>query len=286
MGWREQRLSSRSLPPFSSQFIVFAVYALAFWYGGTLLAAGKLTFDDMLRAFFAIVLAAFGAAQAQVAFPALSSGPASARRGFGVIDRVPGPTGTGAAGGEGLSGAAALAAAVSPRKGGGKKGGKGAGPCPPATASTAVDRWAGPGAVSFTDVHFAYPARPDTPVLSGFSLTIPAGSFTALVGPSGGGKSTVFALLERFYDAASGTVCLDGADVRGLRLTHLRSALALVGQEPALFTGTIRENVAYGRRGASDAEVRAALDAAQASEFVFAKPEGWLTKVKRNEGEG
>ena len=118
------------------------------------------------------------------------------------------------------------------------------------------------------------------PVLSGFTLAVPAGSFTALVGPSGGGKSTVFALLERFYDPASGSVCLDGRDVRKLHLTYVRAALALVGQEPALFTGTIRENVAYGRRDASDAEVRAALDAAQASEFVNAKPEGWLTKVR------
>ena len=120
-----------------SQFIIFAVYALAFWYGGTLLADGRLAFEDMLRAFFAIVLAAFGAAQAQVAFPALSAGPAAARRVFAVIDRVPGPTGTGAAGGEGACGAAALEAAFSPRKGkGGGGGGRGRWPRPSPPPST------------------------------------------------------------------------------------------------------------------------------------------------------
>lgn len=120
-------------------------------------------------------------------------------------------------------------------------------------------------------------------VLSGFTLSIQAGSFTALVGPSGGGKTTVLALLERFYDPTGGAVCLDGQNIRSIPLTTLRSALSMVGQEPALFTGTIRSNVAYGRPSATDAEVRAALDAAQATEFVDAKPEGWLTKVKDGE---
>lgn len=120
-------------------------------------------------------------------------------------------------------------------------------------------------------------------VLSGFTLSIQAGSFTALVGPSGGGKTTVLALLVRFYDPTGGAVCLDGQNIRSIPLTTLRSALSMVGQEPALFTGTIRSNVAYGRPSATDAEVRAALDAAQATEFVDAKPEGWLTKVKDGE---
>ena len=149
-----------------SQSIIFAVYALAFWYGGTLIAAGKLSFDDMLRAFFAVVLAAFGAAQAQVSFPALSSGGLGARRVFAVIDRVPGPTGVGASGGEEVVVVDSLAAAMSPRKGKGKKsnsavpGGSGGGGQGVAAAD---GRWAGPGSVSFTDVHFAYPARPETP---------------------------------------------------------------------------------------------------------------------------
>ena len=153
------------IPLRSTQFIVFAVYALAFWYGGTLIAGGSLTFDDMLRAFFAVVLAAFGAAQAQVSFPALSSGGAGARRVFAVIDRVPGPTGVGA----GAGGAERLVAATSPRKGrcqaaqaalpGGGRGWTAAA----GAGAAALDRWAGPGAVSFEEVHFAYPARPETP---------------------------------------------------------------------------------------------------------------------------
>merc|ERR1719197_1685832 len=108
------------------------------------------------------------------------------------------------------------------------------------------------GQISFKNVAFKYPARPDVPVFTDFDLVIPANSTVAFVGPSGSGKSTTVALLQRFYDVDSGRVCLDGHDIRSLNLAFLRSQMALVQQEPVLFGGTIRDNIAYGKESASD----------------------------------
>ena len=108
------------------------------------------------------------------------------------------------------------------------------------------------------EVRFAYPSAPDRLILRGCTLHIEAGQVCALVGPSGSGKSTIIQLLERFYDPSSGSVMLDGVDVRDLNLRWLRSRLGLVGQEPVLFMGTVGENIAYGKPGASEEEVEAA----------------------------
>ena len=105
------------------------------------------------------------------------------------------------------------------------------------------------GRVDFRSVKFAYPSRKTAPVLTDFSLGVPEGTTVALVGPSGGGKSTVLSLLLRFYDVDSGSVELDGRDVRSLTLSSLRSRVALVAQEPVMFTGTIRDNLVYGLEG-------------------------------------
>ena len=105
------------------------------------------------------------------------------------------------------------------------------------------------GRVDFRSVKFAYPSRKTAPVLTDFSLGVPEGTTVALVGPSGGGKSTVLSLLLRFYDVDSGSVELDGRDVRSLTLSSLRSRVALVAQEPVMFTGTIRDNLVYGMEG-------------------------------------
>jgi ATP-binding cassette subfamily B (MDR/TAP) protein 1 len=106
------------------------------------------------------------------------------------------------------------------------------------------------GRVELQNVRFAYPTRPDALVLEDFSLTLEPGTTTALVGESGSGKSSVIALLERFYDAASGSVLLDGVDVRRLDVSWLRGQIALVQQEPALFADSIGYNIGYGRIGA------------------------------------
>ena len=96
------------------------------------------------------------------------------------------------------------------------------------------------------EVDFAYPTRPNVIIFKGFSITIDAGKSTALVGQSGPGKSTIIGLIERFYEPLSGVVKIDGRDIRSYHLKSLRKHIALVSQEPILFRGTIRENIAYG----------------------------------------
>ena len=134
------------------------------------------------------------------------------------------------------------------------------------------------GEVRFEHVTFAY--GPDLPtVLHDVSLHIAPGEVVALVGPSGAGKTTVASLITRFWDVPNGTVTLDGIDIRRLSLLDLRGAVGLVPQEPALFSGTVRDNIAYARPDASDAEVIAAAQAAHAWEFIERLPNGLETRV-------
>jgi ATP-binding cassette subfamily B protein len=128
-------------------------------------------------------------------------------------------------------------------------------------------------------VTFYYPTRPGQAALQDFSLCIEAGKSLALVGPSGAGKSTVFELLQRFYDPQQGRVLLNGEDIRELGLQQLRSHIALVPQQPALFTGDVRYNIRYGRPDASDAEIVAAARAAHAEEFIERLPDGYASHL-------
>jgi ATP-binding cassette, subfamily B (MDR/TAP), member 1 len=138
------------------------------------------------------------------------------------------------------------------------------------------------GLVEFKDVTFSYPTRPDVVVLSQFNLVAAAGKVTALVGETGSGKSTIVNLVERFYDVQSGAVLLDGVNVRGLDIRWLRQQLGLVSQEPALFNGTILENVKLGKPDATIEEVRAACLIANAVEFIERQPDQYGTLL----GEG
>ncbi len=133
--------------------------------------------------------------------------------------------------------------------------------------------------VEFDGVTFHYPSRPATPVLRQLSLSIGAGQTVALVGPSGAGKSTVFQLLQRFYDIDSGQIRVGGVPVRDLALHELRGHIALVPQDPVIFSGTVRENIRYGRASASEDEVLAAARAAHVDEFIARLPEGYETLV-------
>ncbi len=135
------------------------------------------------------------------------------------------------------------------------------------------------GEVSMSAVQFAYPGRPDLPALKGFSLTVRPGETVALVGPSGAGKSTVFRLLLRFYDPQAGVVSVDGVDVRAADPVAVRGRFAWVSQEAPLFSGSASENIRFGREQASDEEVRAAAEEAQALGFVEALPEGFDTPL-------
>ena len=116
-------------------------------------------------------------------------------------------------------------------------------------------------------------------MLAGLSLDIGAGKTVALVGPSGSGKSTVIGLIERFYDVRSGSILIDGKDIRGYGLTHLRSHVALVSQEPTLFSGTIRDNIMYGDEHATEEEVRSAAALANAHEFISGMESGYDTQI-------
>jgi ATP-binding cassette subfamily B protein len=131
------------------------------------------------------------------------------------------------------------------------------------------------GTVRFESVTFRYPSRADTAALDAFSLDVRAGEKLALVGPSGAGKTTVFQLLLRFYDPQTGVVRIDGVDVRAADPHALRQRLALVPQDPVIFAASVLENVRFGRLGATDDEVRAACDAAYASEFIERLPGGY-----------
>jgi len=136
------------------------------------------------------------------------------------------------------------------------------------------------GEVEVRDVAFAYPTAPDKLVCDGYSLRVDAGQTCALVGASGSGKSTIIALLERFYDPQRGAVLLDGADIRTLNVRWLRSQLGLVGQEPVLFVGSVAENIAYGKEGATREEVEEAARMANAHGFVTESlPDGYDTQV-------
>jgi len=133
------------------------------------------------------------------------------------------------------------------------------------------------GEVAFEDVGFHYPARPDQSALEQFSLAVKPGETVAIVGPSGAGKTTVFQLLLRYYDPDSGAIRLDGVDIKQASLEDLRTRIAIVPQEPVLFSTDAWENIRYGRPDASDEDVRAAADAAAATEFLDRLPQGFAT---------
>ncbi|MBX9934822.1 MAG: ATP-binding cassette domain-containing protein [Methylobacterium sp.] len=133
------------------------------------------------------------------------------------------------------------------------------------------------GEICFEDVRFRY--RDDAPALEGIDLTVPAGSVTALVGRSGSGKSSLLNLVPRLYDVTSGRVVIDGQDVRCVTLGSLREAVAVVSQEIVLFDDTVAANIAFGRAGATQAEIEAAAEAAAAHGFVSRLPEGYAFRV-------
>ena len=135
------------------------------------------------------------------------------------------------------------------------------------------------GELTFDGVEFFYPTRPGQMVLKDLSIVIPAGKTTAFVGPSGGGKSTVVKLLERFYDPAAGSVKLDGTDVKEINVKHLRSMIGYVGQEPGLFATTIGKNIAYGCTGCSQKQIEEAAKLANAHNFIMELPDGYDTLV-------
>lgn len=136
------------------------------------------------------------------------------------------------------------------------------------------------GDITFRDVHFTYPTRSEVPVLQGFTLDIHAGDSIAIVGESGSGKSTIASLLSRLYDVNTGSITIDGHDIRSFDPTWLRDNIGVVSQEPVIFDLSIRDNIAYGsNREVSDEEIMQAAKMAHADMFINELPEGYNTLV-------
>jgi len=181
-------------------------------------------------------------------------------------DVTPAAGGGHAAGSRSLTGGSRTAAGSRAEAG----GGAGAG------SRTAVRRpLRAPASVEFADVSFAYPASDERLVIENVSLTCEPGTLTAIIGPTGAGKSTLAALVPRFYDASVGRVLVGGSDVRGIDLRALRGRIALVPQKTVLFTGTIEENLRWGREDATQDELETAARAAAAHDFIAGFPEGY-----------
>jgi ATP-binding cassette subfamily B protein len=215
--------------------LVFGGIGLILWIGGHDVLAGRLTAGE-LSAFV------FYAAMVAAAAGAISEVIGDLQRGAGAAERL----------GEILNTEPEVTAPAQPRPL----------PAPPL------------GRIEFDAVTFCYPARPDRPALDRLSLTVEPGEKLAVVGRSGAGKSTLFQLLLRFYDPGRGTIRLDGVDIRLAAPAAVRSRIALVPQEPAIFATSVRENVRYARPDADDEAVRRACDAAFAMEFVRTLPGG------------
>lgn len=133
--------------------------------------------------------------------------------------------------------------------------------------------------INLENLFFSYPSRPDHQALKGIDLEIPANKTTALVGPSGGGKSTLFELILRFYDPTQGRILIEGLDLKDLTLKDLRSLIGFVPQQPILFSGSLRENIAYGKPNASFEEIQKAAENAYVTEFLNQLPEGYESNL-------
>ncbi|EFJ12488.1 ATP-binding cassette transporter [Selaginella moellendorffii] len=224
-----------------SNFVLYGSYALSFWYGARLVEEGKTTFQKVFRVFFAITMSALGVSQAVTLAPDLVKVKASVRSIFATLDRK---------------------SKIDPFNAEGK----------------ALEGMKGD--IEFRHVSFRYPSRPDAQVFRDMCFSLEAGKTMALVGESGSGKSTVIALLERFYDPDSGEILIDGINIKTMSLRWLRQHIGLVSQEPILFSGTIRSNIAYAREGrVAEEEIEAAATTANAHKFISALPDGYNTQV-------
>ncbi|KAK4709164.1 hypothetical protein R3W88_030089 [Solanum pinnatisectum] len=222
------------------QFILFCNYALAFWYGGKMILEKGYTGGSVLTITLAVLNASMSIGEASPCFATVTAGKAAAYEMFETINR-----------------------------------------------NSEIDVYNNSGIIlddirgdiEIKHVCFSYPSRPTERILNEFSLIIPSGKSTALVGGSGSGKSTIISLIERFYDPQSGEIFIDGRNLKEFQVKWIRQKIALVSQEPTLFSTSIKENVAYGKDGATKEEIEAAIEIANVSKFINRLPEGIETNV-------
>ncbi|KAL6594655.1 hypothetical protein ACP70R_048393 [Stipagrostis hirtigluma subsp. patula] len=220
--------------------LLFCGYSLGIWYGAKLILEKGYTGAQVMNVIFAVLTGSLALGQASPSMKAFAGGQAAAYKMFETINREPDIDAYSATG----------------RK---------------------LDDIQGD--IEFRDVYFSYPTRPDEQIFRGFCLAIQSGTTVALVGQSGSGKSTVISLIERFYDPQLGQVLIDGVDLKEFQLRWIRSKIGLVSQEPVLFAASIRDNIGYGKDNATDEEIRAAAELANASKFIDKMPQGFSTSV-------
>jgi subfamily B ATP-binding cassette protein MsbA len=220
-------------------FCTFAGIVIVLWQGGLLVLDGKLTAGALVSFLLYTITIAASVGALATSFSSYQEAVGAAERVFEILEMSPAITD----------------------------------PPNPVLLSSPVR-----GSVRFEDVYFRYQQDPSHPwTLERVTLTCAPGEVVALVGPSGGGKTTLVSLLPRFWDVDRGRILIDGTDIRSLRMADLRGAVGIVPQEPALFSGTIRENIAYARPSASTEQIEAAARAAHAHEFVERLPQGYAT---------
>ncbi|CAO2166051.1 unnamed protein product [Urochloa humidicola] len=224
-----------------SFMMMYLTYGLCFYVGGQFVRHNKSTFADVFKVFFALMMATIGVSQTSALASDSTKAKDSSISIFALLDRK---SKIDSSSDEGLT----------------------------------LDEVKGD--INFQHVSFKYPSRPDIQIFSDFTLHIPSGKTVALVGESGSGKSTVISLLERFYNPDSGTISLDGVEIKSLKVNWLRDQMGLVGQEPVLFNDTIRANIAYGKHGeVTEEELIKVAKAANAHEFISSLPQGYDTTV-------
>ncbi|XP_006644563.3 ABC transporter B family member 4-like [Oryza brachyantha] len=224
-----------------SFLMLYLTYGLCFYVGAQFVRHNKTTFGDVFKVFFALVLATIGISQTSAMASDSTKARDSALSIFALLDRK-----------SQIDSNSDEGSTLNEVK----------------------------GNIDFRHVSFKYPTRPDVQIFSDFTLHIPSGKTVALVGESGSGKSTAIALLERFYNPESGTISLDGVDIKTLKVNWLRDQMGLVGQEPVLFNETIRANISYGKHGdVTEEELVKAAKASNAHEFISSLPQGYDTTV-------
>ncbi|GAB1289405.1 ATP-dependent translocase ABCB1 [Apodemus speciosus] len=220
--------------------LIYASYALAFWYGTSLVISKEYSIGQVLTVFFSVLIGAFSVGQASPNIEAFANARGAAYEVFKIIDNKP--------------------SIDSFSKSGHK----------PDNIQ---------GNLEFKDIHFSYPSRKEVQILKGLNLKVKSGQTVALVGNSGCGKSTTVQLMQRLYDPTEGVVTIDGQDIRTINVRYLREIIGVVSQEPVLFATTIAENIRYGREDVTMDEIEKAVKEANAYDFIMKLPHKFDTLV-------
>ncbi|KAK7331427.1 hypothetical protein VNO77_25652 [Canavalia gladiata] len=223
--------------------IIFCTYGLAMWYGSKLVVEKGYNGGTVITVIIALMTGGMSLGQTSPSLNAFAAGQAAAYKMFETIKRKPKID---------------------------------------AYDTNGVVLEDIKGDIELNNVYFRYPARPDVQIFSGFSLHVPSGTTAALVGQSGSGKSTVISLLERFYDPDAGEVLIDGVNLKNMQVRWIREQIGLVSQDPILFSTSIKENIAYGKEGATDEEMTTAIALANAKKFIDKLPQGLDTIAGQN----